>query len=124
GDAHVIQVKQRQLAHATARQRLGHPAAYPADTNHRHVRGLQAGQAVASVQPGNSTKTLIIKGHCATSSPTGRALYVQRRPQRSSASTGRNASLRQSPSNSKRLISRLLSVAPSPCRRDSASCLL
>ncbi|MNM90374.1 hypothetical protein D3C81_1026330 [compost metagenome] len=65
-DTDIIQVEQGDLTHATARQRLGHPGAHPADTDDRHMGLVKALQPFVAVQPGNACKAWIFCAHVRT----------------------------------------------------------
>ncbi|MNN40052.1 hypothetical protein D3C81_1541120 [compost metagenome] len=65
-DADIVQVEQGNLAHATARQRLGRPRAHPADTDDRYMGLFQPLQAIVAIQPGNAGKAWIFCAHLAT----------------------------------------------------------
>src|SRR5690606_21162062 len=60
GDADVVQVEQRDLAHAGTGQCFGGPGTDTADTDHCHMRGGQALQPCAPVEPGNTAEALFV----------------------------------------------------------------
>ncbi|MNH06056.1 hypothetical protein D3C79_654110 [compost metagenome] len=74
-DAHVVEVEQGDLAHATAGQRFRRPRAYPANTDHGHMGLAQTVQPLVAIQPGNAGEAWIFCAHVHTPK-NRRALYA------------------------------------------------
>ncbi|MCY1408620.1 hypothetical protein D9M71_239440 [compost metagenome] len=72
GHADVVEVEQGYLAHPAARQRLGCPGTYAADTDDRHMAGSQTLQPGPPVQAGDAAETLLVQLHHRTLQKTGR----------------------------------------------------
>ena len=62
-DADVIQVKQRNLAHAAARHGFRRPGTYATDADDRHMGRAQALKAFDAIQTGNTSKPRIFCTH-------------------------------------------------------------
>ena len=61
GDADVIHVDQRQLANATAHQRLHDPRTHSANTYNGHMRSRKTRQRRSPIKPPNATEALRVR---------------------------------------------------------------
>ena len=59
GFGHMVEIDQAQMPHTTARQRLDHPRAHPANARHHHARLQQARQRGPAIQARHTAKTAL-----------------------------------------------------------------
>ncbi|MNC50347.1 hypothetical protein D3C75_995820 [compost metagenome] len=62
-DADVVQIEQRNLAHATTGHGFRRPGTDPTDADNRHMGCAQAFKAFDAIQTGNAGKTRIFSTH-------------------------------------------------------------